>query len=178
MELIRDLERKKIIIYNDGKMVLELGFFADEFTITTYTDSNIVIARETDDFLYDELTRLMENNYTFGNPFSEKTPDKIVWFSDQACDIENKSETDKVTRLVIEREGNCFKISTFNPFFQKLGFRRNSNVVALSPLGNGFYAKNTDTGYNFQDEVVMAFKRTLNRDKSLELNSGKPFIIR
>lgn len=162
MELKRNLETKQIYIVDNNQILLETDHIGGEFIILLYTNKPIIITKELDEYIYMNLNQILENEYIFNNNnLSYKKDNIIVWFSDQYCDIENKEETDKINRLIIEKKNNQIQISYDNPFFKQYGINRTSNCIAFSPCGNGFFSKNLNTGLTFQDDIVWAFYKTL-----------------
>ena len=43
MKIVKDLDNSKVIIYDNDKKVLEMGFIFDEFVYTFYTNEPIII---------------------------------------------------------------------------------------------------------------------------------------
>lgn len=166
MTLIRDEEKMKLrIVDDDGIILLEFGFFADEFICTFYTFDPVVITESVDESLYDCLQDIMNNKYDFSNKLSAKNDNEIIWFSDQYCDLDNDNETDKINRLIITKENDEFVFSVVNPFFERNGIRKSSAIIAFSPAGNGSFSRNLSTGSYFQDDIVNAFYNIMNRKK-------------
>lgn len=164
MELKRDLNNKKIYIIDNEQILLKTGRVGAEFAIYLYTKTPIVITKELDECLYLNLKSLLENNYVFNNePLSYQTDNKIVWFSDGYCDMEDEEETNRVSRLIIENIDNQIQLSYENPFYEKYNIKRDG-AIAFSPAGNGFYSRNINTGLSFQDDIFMAFYKTLIKD--------------
>lgn len=167
MTLIRDEEKMKLrIVDDDGIILLEFGFFADEFICTFYTFDPVVITESVDESLYDCLQDIMNNKYDFSNKLSAKNDNEIIWFSDQYCDLENEYETDKINRLTIKKEENKFVLFFDNPFFDKNTIKMSHAMVAFSPAGNGSYSRNLITNSSFQDDIIIAFHNIMNK-KSL-----------
>lgn len=167
MKLIRDKEQYKLQLTDDnGVILLELGFITDEFVFTFYTTMPVVISEFDDEFLYNYLQSIMDNEYDFSNKFSTKKDNEIIWFSDQYCDLENEYETDKINRLTIKKEENKFVLFFDNPFFDKNTIKMSHAMVAFSPAGNGSYSRNLITNSSFQDDIIIAFHNIMNK-KSL-----------
>lgn len=161
MELKRDVQNEKLYLIDNDKVLLETGRIGAEFVIHLYVNYPIVITKELDEYLYVNLKELLENNYFFSNnQLSYQTDNKIVWFSDCYCNIEDSEESDKVSRLIIEYMDDQIQISYTNPFYEKYN-RDRDTIIAFSPAGNGFYSRNTKTGLTFQDDIVWAFYKTL-----------------
>ena len=161
MELKRDLENKKIYIIDNDELLLQTGRIGAEFIISLYTKTPITITKELDEFLYLNLKGLLENNYFFNNaPLSYQKENKIVWFSDCYCNIEDEEEISRISRLIIEEVDNQIELSYENSFYENYNIDRDG-VIAFSPAGNGFYSRNEKTGLTFQDDTVWAFYQTL-----------------
>lgn len=162
MELIRDLEKGKIYLVENGKTLLETGKAGAEFSLCLSGDEPIMISKEVDESLYINLKQILESKYVFCNHgFSYQEDNKIVWFSDQYCDMEDLEETNLVTRLILEDLGEQIKISCQKPYDINHGVKRSDYFVAFSPCGNGFWSENLDTGLTFQDDIVRVFYRIL-----------------
>ena len=166
MKLIRNTNNNKLYIINDEKTLLETGRVGAEFVIYLYTKNKIIITKELDEYLYSNLSELLENKYIFANNnLSYQIDNKIVWFSDGYCSVEDKEETDKVSRLIIEKKDNEINISYSNPFYERYEIERDP-VIAFSPAGNGFYSINIKTGLSFQDDIIIAFYKTYTKEKN------------
>lgn len=161
MEIKRDIQNKKIYIIDDEKVLLQTDKLGADFILLFYTKNKIIITKEIDEYLYLNLKELLENNYFFYNdPLSYQIDNKIVWFSDCYCDIEDEEERSRVSRLIIENIDDQIELSYENPFYEKYSINRDG-VIAFSPAGNGFHSRNKKTGLTFQDDVVWAFYKTL-----------------
>ena len=165
MKIIRDIEKKEIRLIQNAEVLFSMGFFFDEFIWCFYTDSDIVITRDFDSNFYDNLNNLMNGEYIFNNNgLSSLDNNELIWFSDQTCDFEDKDSTDRISRLVIERDSDSFKLSMFNPFYENMGINR-SKTVSFSPMGNGYFTHNILTNSTFQDDVVInLFWKSLYKD--------------
>ncbi len=161
MKLTRDLQNNRIIIWNNDKKVLEIGFEADEFVYIFYTNDQIVITKELDEIYFKELNKILDNDYFFPHEYSIKQNNLIVWFSDGYCQLDDENERNLVNRMVMRRKDNKIYLSVFNPFCEQNGLVKNFNLVAFSPSGNGFLTKNLITNTTFQDDMVSAYQKTL-----------------
>ena len=93
MEIKRDVQNKKIYIIDNDQVLLETGKLGAEFIIHLYTKNKVIITKEIDECLYFNLKGLLENNYFFRHSdLSYQTYNKIVWFSDGYCDMEDEEE--------------------------------------------------------------------------------------
>lgn len=164
MEIKRDIKNKKLYIIDNGKVLLQTGKLGAEFIIHFYTKNKVVITKELDECLYLNLKELLENNYFFRHSnLSYQKDNKIVWFSDCYCNIEDEEEKSRISRLIIENIDDQIHLSYENPFYEKYNINRDG-VIAFSPAGNGFYSRNEKTGLTFQDDIVWAFYKTLIND--------------
>ena len=165
MKIERCLESKKICLLNDeDNIILETERIGAEFVIIFYTNKPVIITKELDKSLYQNLNNLFENEYIFYKNLSYKNKNNISWISDQYYDEEDLEELEKVNRLVIEKSDEQIKLSVKNIFCQKNNIIRKNFVIAFSPSGNGLYSKNIETGLSFQDDVIIAFYNTLKNE--------------
>ena len=161
MEIKRDVQNRKLYIVDNDERLLKTGKLGADFVIHFYTKNKVVITKELDEYLYLNLKGLLENNYFFRHSdLSYQTDNKIVWFSDCYCNIEDEEERSMISRLIIEYIDNRIELSYENPFYEKYNMN-GDGVIAFSPAGNGFYSRNEKTGLTFQDDVVWAFYQTL-----------------
>ena len=161
MEIKRDVQNKKLYIVVNDEILLKTGRLGAEFIIHFYTKNKVIITKELDEYLYLNLKGLLENNYFFNNaPLSYQTDNKIVWFSDGYCDMEDEEEISRISRLIIEYTDNQIELSYENPFYEKYNIN-GDGVIAFSPAGNGFYSRNEKTGLTFQDDIKSSFYKTI-----------------
>ena len=121
MNLVKDIEKRKISLMDGDMQIFSMGFFFDEFVWSFKVNFPVVITRDMDSVFYDNLDLIMSGNYSFkNNGLSSLRNGKLIWFSDQMCDFEDIDATDRISRLVIEREDTSFKISMINPFMKNM----------------------------------------------------------
>ena len=161
MELIRDLDNRKVRIIYNGELLLELGFTFDEFTYVFYTNEPILINNELDSDFFKSLNEIFDNDYYFSHKYSEKKDDTIVWLSDGYANIEDEFDCSLINRLIIKRIDDKIYLSVFNPYFVENNLEKDFNVISFSPAGNGFLSKNLKNGASFQDDIINAFWKTL-----------------
>ena len=77
--------------------------------------------------------------------------------------MEDEEERSRISRLIIEYTDNQIELSYENPFYEKYNINRDG-VIAFSTAGNGFYSRNEKTGLSFQDDIVIAFYKTLTKN--------------
>jgi len=157
LEIIKHIENESIEIFDDGNKLIEMKFVADEFVIVIHSCKPIIISRENCDLFYYMLLELMRNEYEFGNVYSKKTEESLVWFSDQYCDLEDENAVDRVPRLIIKRIDGNFALYATNPYCINNNFTKNNHVIVFSPSNNGYYSKNLKTNRSLQDDFVGAY---------------------
>lgn len=160
MKLLKDKEQ--IILLSDtGNILLEMKFFMDEFVINIYK-SPIIITKDIDVYLFENLKYLMQQDYEFQHNISSyKKKNKLLWISDQYYDIEDEDEVSRVNRLLIEDFEDKLEIKAFNPYFDKIRIKK-IYTIAFSPCGNGVYTKNIKKGTTLQDDIVLVYQNILN----------------
>ena len=156
----------RVEIFNNDDLVIEMFFIADEF-VWIINSNNIVIDKDNE--FYNYISRIMNNNYVFqsGIP-SMKSDFVLVWLSDQYCDIENSDELDRINRLVIEKYEDYFIIRVVNPFLEKMNINRKNYMISFSPLFNGYFSKNVDSGLSLQDDFCIMYQNIRNKGRVLK----------
>lgn len=160
--MIRINDKIVELLNENDELVLEQQFHADEFIWVVRSKEPIILHRENNETFYDELSEIMNNDYTFqsGVP-SLKTQNKLVWFSDQYCDLEDEESVRRINRLVIEKIDDTFRISVSNPFLEELNIKKSVYIIAFSPLYNGYFTRNTKTNLTLQDDMAVIYQKLL-----------------
>lgn len=160
--MIRINDKIVELLNENNELVLEQQFHADEFIWVVRSKEPIILHRENNETFYDELSEIMNNDYTFqsGVP-SLKMQNKLVWFSDQYCDLEDEDSVKRINRLVIEKIDDTFKISVSNPFLEELNIKKSIYIIAFSPLYNGYFTRNTKTNLTLQDDMATIYQKIL-----------------
>lgn len=175
MMLVKNREMRTFAFFHDnGEKLLEWSFLADELVWFFYTDQVVSIKKEEVPFLYEGLDAILHSTYQFSNPFCKQEGNKIVWFSDQTCDLEDERQTDTISRLTIEKVGEEIQLSVLTPFCVKNGIKRTQSLVAFSPGGNGFWSKSEERGETFQTDIALLFTMSFqeclpNEDEHMQL---------
>lgn len=156
----------RVEVFNNDDLVIEMFFIADEF-VWIINSNNIVIDKDNE--FYNYISRIMNNNYVFqsGIP-SMKNDFVLVWLSDQYCDIENSDELDRINRLVIEKYEDYFIIRVVNPFLEKMNINRKNYMISFSPLFNGYFSRNVDSGLSLQDDFCIMYQNIRNKGRVLK----------
>lgn len=160
--MIRINDKIVELLNENDELILEQQFHADEFIWVVRSKEPIILHRENNETFYDELSEIMNNDYTFQNGVpSLKTQNKLVWFSDQYCDLEDEDSIKRINRLVIEKIDDTFKISVSNPFLEELNIKKSIYIIAFSPLYNGYFTRNTKTNLTLQDDMATIYQKLL-----------------
>lgn len=146
----------------NGELVLEQQYHADEFIWVVRSKEPIILQREGNETFFDELNEIMNNDYIFqkGVP-SQKSENKLIWFSDQYCDLEDEDSVKRINRLVIEKLEDAFRISVHNPFLEEMNIKKSIYIIAFSPLYNGYFTRNTKTNLTLQDDMATIYQKLL-----------------
>lgn len=153
----------EVVFVKDNECVLEMKYVADEF-VWIFNSKEMIIEKDSD--FYDSISFIMDNNYIFQeNIPSFKNKDLLIWLSDQYCDIEDEDSISRVNRLIIERNDDKFILRVYNPFFEKYNINKSFYMISFSPLFNGFYSRNLDSGLTLQDDFCLIYRSILNSNK-------------
>lgn len=148
-----------INIDHNGKILIEANFVGADFVLIFHTATPVLITKESNNSLYSSLIKILNNDYEFdNNGLSYQRKNEICWFSDQYCNIEDETQTDKVSRLFIKESKSTVELSVSNPYLKENNIHGKNYIISFSPSGNGFYSRNKDTGTTFQDDIIVSFK--------------------
>lgn len=160
--MIRINDKIVELLNENDELVLEQQFHADEFIWVVRSKEPIILQREGNETFFDELNEIMNNDYIFqkGVP-SQKNENKLIWFSDQYCDLEDEDSVKRINRLVIEKLEDTFRISVHNPFLEEMNIKKSIYIIAFSPLYNGYFTRNTKTNLTLQDDMAVIYQKLL-----------------
>lgn len=150
-------EEQKLLLFKDDELYLTLNFLADEFVCIINKNEPLIIEENDNIIFFNKIKEFMSNNYIFADKFSIKTDDKLVWLSDQYGNLEDEYETDKISRLVIEKKDNQFILYSYKPIFQKYNIKKPLMNI-FSPSRNGRYSENIITGSTFQNDFIFLYQ--------------------
>lgn len=153
-------EFSRILGEEEGKTIFEMNFFADEFAIALERKS-ILIREEDDEVFYHNLQWFLQQNYIFQHSYSRKEKDKLVWLSDQTCDLENEEDVKKVPRLILTQKDHSIEFTWKHPILEDLQIKRDDAFIVFSPSGNGYFSKNIGTENTLQNDIIYVFQKTL-----------------
>ena len=157
---------------NCNQLIMSIDYPTDE-CIWFFKNSDVVIIRE-DDVLFEPLQYIMSQEYKFDNtePLkSYKTANKLVWYSDCSYNPDDQWSRNWVSYMTIEYLDGVFKLYATKSLDKIIDRNDKSHIVAFSPLGNGKYAKNIETGLTLQDDLVInIYQKLLQKEKIKELH--------
>ena len=174
MRIVRDKEHSKLFVVSDlNDILLEFGFFADEF-VCDFFAKHITIPKEIDSNFFETFQNLFKQHYQFSHTYSYQDQHKIVWLSDQYGNLENSEEVSRISRMILEIGEDDLTFSFQTPFLDQEGYPYSQGMVALSPAGNGSWSKNQDTGKSFQTEFIESFWSIL-QGKTKQMRKKKSY---
>lgn len=151
----KEIKNKNIIFYDDtDKELMRMGYVGADFVWSFSTNDTIRIG-ETND-LYKGLEYIMKQDYDFNSEELKcfKDDKKLIWYSDCAYNPNKPDELKSISYLTVEKDEESFKISCTKPIDRIIKRTNSFHAIGFGPLGNGRYARNSDNGKNFQDEIV------------------------
>lgn len=164
---------KKIIIgsrvsfLDDDEMELMYIDYPTDECIWFFNSSDEIAVGEEDEIYY-FLDYLMNQHYTFDEGLlrNQKNDNELIWYSDCYYDLNNKWSINNVSYLTIIKDNNSFKLKCTKPLYDTVKRVKETHCICFSPMGNGRYAKNMETGMTLQDDFVMnIYRQLLNKDK-------------
>ena len=162
----------KISFFENSSKIMHIDFLSDE-CIWYFSGSEDIIIKENDE-LFELLKALMSQQYEFDNNevlHCYKDDDKLVWYSDCYYNPDDEWSRDSVSYLTIEYIDSCFKIKCIKPLDEIIDRKDKLHVIVFSPMGNGKYARNINTGLTLQDNfVINIYQKLLQKEKVKELH--------
>ncbi len=165
MRLVRDFEQHKMYLIDNNKVLVEFFFLADEYVMVFYTKDRVAVTEDVNKDFYEMYNEVLSNSYIMNIPYSYQSNNRIMWFSDEYCNLGDNWETSVKNRFCLEKEDNTIYFSAKNPFFDKQDILKYPRVVIFSPAGNGHYAINRKTNAYFQDDIIMIHQKMLEDKK-------------
>ena len=155
-----------------NKIIMYIDYPTDE-CIWYFSDSNEITIKD-DMELFEPIKELMIQQYIFKEDEvlkSYKKNNKLVWYSDCYYKPDDEWSKNSVSYLTIEYIDGIVKIKCTKPLDEMIDRKDKSHVIGFSPLGNGKYTKNIETGLTLQDDfVIMVYQELLKREKVKELH--------
>ncbi len=173
--MIKKVVGKAIYFYDDDNSeIMHIDYSTDECVWYFCSDKVIEITPQME--FYQLLSNYMENMYIFGNGGlpNYKDNNKLIWFSDCYYDPDDEWSVSSVSCLNIERSVEGFNIWCTKKLDELINRADKSFCVCFSPLGNGQYSRNLNTGLTLQDDFVTSiYHPLLSQNKKLCLVNDK-----
>ena len=167
------IKESRIEFWNEetNKIIMYIDYSTDE-CIWYFSNGNEIIITE-DMILFEPLKEIMNNEYSFNEQEvlkSYKNNNELVWYSDCYYNPDDEWSRNSVSYLSIIYKNNVMKVRCINPLDKFLDKNDVSHIIAFSPLGNGKFAKNIDTGLTLQDDFVINVYQKLLKENKLKLS--------
>jgi len=171
MKTIINESRIEFLNEEINEIVMYIDYPTDE-CIWYFNDSNeITITKDME--LFELLKCIMSQQYDFDNEVlkSYKSNNKLIWYSDCYYNPDDEWSRNSVSYLTIEFVNGVFKLKCTKPLDRMIDRKEKSHVICFSPLGNGKYTKNIESGLTLQDDfIIMVYQELLKKEKVKELH--------
>ena len=171
MRKIINGSRIEFINVDTNEMVMYIDYTTDE--CIWYFNNSELITITKDMYLFELLKNIISQQYKFNEDEilkSYKSDNKLIWYSDCYFNPDDEWSRNSVSYLTIEYIDGVFKLKCTKPLDNMIDRKEKSHVIAFSPLGNGKYTKNIESGLTLQDDfVIMVYQKLLKREKVKEL---------
>lgn len=166
------INKKTIYFYdNENREIMYIDYSTDECIWYFYSNDIITITKDME--FYNILNNFMNQDYLFSDELlpNYKDNNKLIWHSDCYYNPDDKWSVSSVSCLNIERNNNEFKIWCTKKLDEIIDRPHKSYGICFSPLGNGKYSKNLNTGLTLQDDfLILVYQPLLNKTKVLKKN--------
>ena len=168
------INESRIEFWNEetNEMIMYIDYPTDE--CIWYFNNSEVITITKDMELFELLKSIISQQYEFNEDEilkSYKNDNKLIWYSDCYYNHDDEWSRNSVSYLKIEYIDGVFKLKCTKPLDNIIDRKEKSHVIAFSPLGNGKYTKNIESGLTLQDDfVIMVYQELLKREKVKELH--------
>lgn len=162
-----------IEFWNEEKneKVMYIDYSTDECAWYFHDSSEITITKDME--LFELLKALMSQQYEIDKNeilYSYKNNNKMIWYSDCYYNPDDEWSINSVSYLTIEYVNGVYKMKCTKPLDEIIDRKNKSHVIVFSPLGNGRYAKNIETGLTLQDDFVQqVYQKLLKNEKVRKL---------
>ena len=172
MRKIINGSRIEFINVDTNEMVMYIDYPTDECIWYFNNSELITITKDMD--LFELLKNIISQQYKFNEDEilkSYKSDNKLIWYSDCYFNPDDEWSRNSVSYLTIEYIDGVFKLKCTKPLDNMIDRKEKSHVIAFSPLGNGKYTKNIESGLTLQDDfVIMVYQELLKKEKVKELH--------
>lgn len=164
-------ETKVSFFDNSDNEIMYIDYPTDE--CIWYFNNSEVITITKDMELFELLKALMSQQYEIDKNeilHSYKNNNKLVWYSDCYYNPDDEWSRNSVSYLTIEYVNGVYKMKCTKPLDEIIDRKNKSHVIVFSPLGNGRYAKNIETGMTLQDDFVQqVYQKLIKNEKVRKL---------
>lgn len=164
-------ETKVSFFDNSDNEIMYIDYPTDE--CIWYFNNSEVITITKDMELFELLKALMSQQYEIDKNeilHSYKNNNKMIWYSDCYYNPDDEWIINSVSYLTIEYVNGVYKMKCTKPLDEIIDRKNKSHVIVFSPLGNGRYAKNIETGLTLQDDFVQqVYQKLLKNEKVRKL---------
>ena len=164
-------ETKVSFFDNSDNEIMYIDYPTDE--CIWYFNNSEVITITKDMELFELLKALMSQQYEIDKNeilYSYKNNNKMIWYSDCYYNPDDEWSINSVSYLTIEYVNGVYKMKCTKPLDEIIDRKNKSHVIVFSPLGNGRYAKNIETGLTLQDDFVQqVYQKLLKNEKVRKL---------
>ena len=169
--MYKEVTDTKISFYDDSNNeIMYIDYSIDE--CIWYFKNNRIIIKDTDE-LFEPLKAIFLNQYEFNDNEilkSYKNSNELVWYSDCYYNPDDEWSRNSVSYLKILLSNNEFQLQCIKPLDNIVDRKDKSHIICFSPLGNGKYARNIETGLTLQDDfVINVYQKLLRKDKVKDL---------
>lgn len=156
------LRNNKIYFYDDNNFeIMYIDYSTDE-CIWMFNTSDVI--RITPDMeMFSLLDEFMNQEYMFDENVLQdyKDNNKLVWYSDCCYDPDDDWSVASVSCLNIEKKDGNFDVWCTKKIDEIIDRPNKFYGICFSPLGNGKYSKNLNTGLTLQDDFVICVYQQL-----------------
>jgi hypothetical protein len=166
----KTIKDKTIYFYDDeGNEMMYINYSTDECIWYFQSESIINITKDME--LYNLLNNFMNNNYAFSDDVLQNYQDEnnLIWYSDCYYNPDDEWSMASVSCLHIVRKDACFEIRCTKKLDEIIDRSHKTHGICFSPLGNGKYSQNLQTGLTLQDDFITCiYQPLLNINKVLK----------
>ena len=164
---------KKIVVggevyfYNDNDCeIMMIDHSTDECIWYFHSNEEVHITKDME--LYSLLESFMNNEYEFSNDvlLNKKDQNKLIWYSDCYYNPDDEWSVDSVSCLNIERKDNYFNIWCIKKLYERINKKEKTHCIGFSPLMNGVFSRNVNTGLTLQDDFSTLIYQPLIKNKT------------
>jgi len=161
------IKDKTVYFYDDNNnLIMYIDYSTDE--LIWYFNTNEVIKITEDMELYSLINNFMNQDYIFNDELlqSYKDKNKLIWYSDCYYNPNDEWSVDSVSCLNIERKDNHFNVWCTKKLYERINKKEKTHCIGFSPLMNGVFSRNVNTGSTLQDDFSTMIYQPLIKNKT------------